>query len=208
MGFHAFTGCDQTRKFCGKSKLTCWKIFTAANENIINAFQRFDDNEDDAMDSVRERLVQFVIKLYCEEVPKKNLTLIEARWYLYSKYHDFDRFPPTAAVLKYKILKTQLMCLIWKSSHVKIATSPDPEDYGWEMKDDKHLPIMTDQLPAPGAVIEMSLSKCRTGLKTMWCKCYKNQLGCTEMLLCANCENNGDESNKFWSDDGETDDIL
>ena len=76
------------------------------------------------------------------------------------------------------------------------------------MKDDEYLTIMTDQLPAPDAVIEMSLCECRAGCKTMRCKCYKNQLECTEMCLCANFDNNGDESDKFWSEDEETDDIL
>ena len=28
VGFHAFTGCDQTSKFCRKSKLTRWKVLT------------------------------------------------------------------------------------------------------------------------------------------------------------------------------------
>lgn len=76
------------------------------------------------------------------------------------------------------------------------------------MKDHEHLPIMTDQLPVPDAVIEMNLCKYRTGCNTMLCKCDKNQLGSIEICLCANCKNNGDESDKFWSDDGETDYIL
>ena len=75
------------------------------------------------------------------------------------------------------------------------------------MKDNKYLPIMTYQLPAPDAVIEMNLCKCRTGCTTMRCKCYKNQVGCTEICLSANCENNGDESDKFWRDDEETDNM-
>ena len=49
---------------CRKSKLTCWNIFAAANENIINAFQRLGDNEDDTMDLIRDGLVHFFIKLY------------------------------------------------------------------------------------------------------------------------------------------------
>ena len=140
------------------------KVFTAANENIINAFKRLGDNEDDTIDSIRKGLVPFVIKLYFKQLPKKDLTLAETRWYLYSKYQDSDRLSPTGAMLKYKILRTQLMCLIWKSSHLQKPTSPDPENYGWEMKDDEYLPIMTDQLPAPDAVIKLSLCKCRNGL--------------------------------------------
>ena len=72
-------------KLADFGKLTCWKVFTAANENIINAFQRLTDNEDHTVDSIRDRLVQFVIKFYCKQVPKKGLTLAEARWYLFSK---------------------------------------------------------------------------------------------------------------------------
>ena len=66
LGFDGFTACYQTRKFCGMSKLTCWKILTTANKNIINNFQTLGDNEDDTVDSIRDGLVQFVIKLYCK----------------------------------------------------------------------------------------------------------------------------------------------
>ena len=48
--FHAFTGCDQTSKFCRKFKLTCCKVFRAAHKNIIYTFQRLGDNEADTLD--------------------------------------------------------------------------------------------------------------------------------------------------------------
>ena len=38
LGFHAFTGRDQISRFTGKSKLTCWKVFKSASENILKAF--------------------------------------------------------------------------------------------------------------------------------------------------------------------------
>ena len=63
------------------------------------------------MNSIRDGQVQFVIKLY-KQVPKKDLTLAEARWYLFSKYQDSNRFLSSADTLKYKILRTQLMFLI------------------------------------------------------------------------------------------------
>ena len=83
LDFHGITGCDQTSKFVGKFKLTCWRVFTVVNENIINAFQILCDNEVETMVSLSDGLVQFVIKLYCKQVTK-DLTLAEARWYLYS----------------------------------------------------------------------------------------------------------------------------
>lgn len=82
------------------------------------------------MDSIRERLVQFVIKLYFWQVPKKDLTLAETSWYLHSKYQDSDRLSLTAATLKYEILRTRQLCLIWRSSNLQKPKSPDPENYG------------------------------------------------------------------------------
>ena len=37
-GFHAFTGADQTGRFAGKGKLTCWKTFLSVPNYIKEAF--------------------------------------------------------------------------------------------------------------------------------------------------------------------------
>ena len=37
LGFHTFTGCDQTRGFMEKSKTIRWKNFTSAGENTLKA---------------------------------------------------------------------------------------------------------------------------------------------------------------------------
>ena len=39
LGFHAFTGCDVTCKFYGKSKLTCWKVFMKSSSDVLEAFK-------------------------------------------------------------------------------------------------------------------------------------------------------------------------
>ena len=38
LGFHAFTGCDYTSKFNGKSKKTCWKTCLVTREDMLAAF--------------------------------------------------------------------------------------------------------------------------------------------------------------------------
>ena len=106
LGFHAFTGCDQTSRFCGKSKLTCWKVFKTANMNIVEAFQRIGNCEKDSVDSVQDGLTQFVVNTYCNQLQKDGITLAETRWHLYSKFQDSDKLPMTAAALKHKILRT------------------------------------------------------------------------------------------------------
>ena len=42
-------GKNEDQPLNASSKLTCWKVFTVANKNIINTFQRLGDNEDDTM---------------------------------------------------------------------------------------------------------------------------------------------------------------
>ena len=60
-------------------------------------------------------------------------------------------------------------------------------------------PIMTDNLPAPLALIELSIYNCKGGCSTRRCKCFKNSLVCTDMCKCSAC-NNGDT---FEDDDQE-----
>ena len=50
LGFHAFTGCDQTSKFNGISKRSCWKVFVKSDETVIKAFQKI--GQDDFDDSL------------------------------------------------------------------------------------------------------------------------------------------------------------
>ena len=47
LGFHAFTGCDTTSKFLGKTKLSCWRTFIIASPHILEAFKHLGKLETD-----------------------------------------------------------------------------------------------------------------------------------------------------------------
>ena len=51
------------------------------------------------------------------------------------------------------------------------------------------MPILTYELPAPLAFIELSICSCKTKCATNRCKCRKNALQCTDMCKCVDCEN-------------------
>ena len=53
---------------------------------------------------------------------------------------------------------------------------------------------MTTNLPAPKSVIELNVCKCKTGCKTNRCLCLKNDMKCSDMCLCINCENGEDDN--------------
>ena len=91
--------------------------------------------------------------------------------------------------LQYKILRSHLICSIWKSADKKHPVELDVLSYGWERNEDGLLvATMTDKPPAPEAIIEISFCKCVTGCNNMRCKCKKNQLICSEL-----CENDNDD---------------
>ena len=73
------------------------------------------------------------------------------------------------------------------------------------------MPVLTDMPPVSEQVIEVSSCKCKTGCNMMRCKCKKNNMVCTEMYLCVECQNDDEEegvnNNPSWSedeDDGES----
>ena len=47
---------------------------------------------------------------------------------------------------------------------------------------------MTTNPPAPDSIMELISCGCKTGCQTDRCRCRKNELLCTEMCRCKNCE--------------------
>ena len=193
LGFHTFTGCDQTGKFNTKSKLTCWKVFEKADESILNAFASLGSEENLPTLEVLEHLERFVCMLYGCKKQSNIDSLPDLRWHMFSKCQsEIEKLPPTQSALKYKIFRGHYCSIVLKRSHQAIQNLPSPENYGWEISEELLKPILTDNLPAPEAIIELSFCGCQTKCSTNRCKCYKHQLNCTDMCKCNNCDNTGD----------------
>ena len=126
--------------------------------------------------------------------PATIKTIPELRWYLFSKFqNDISDLPPTTAALKYKIFRCHFVVLVLRKSLLAIQALPSPLNYGWESNGDAYKVIMTDELPAPVALIELSVCSCKTNCVTNRCKCRKNNLQCTDMCKCMDCDNDGSE---------------
>ena len=63
-GFHTFTGCDQTGKFSGFGKLSCWTTLMSSSKKVLDAFQEL-GLPDDPNNSLLDALEHFVVQLYC-----------------------------------------------------------------------------------------------------------------------------------------------
>ena len=70
LGFHSFTGCDQTAKFYGKSKLGCWKTFFHSPPEVLVVFSQLGGEPDEFLPCALDGLSLFILDLYCKSRPK------------------------------------------------------------------------------------------------------------------------------------------
>ena len=82
--------------------------------------------------------------------------------------------------------------MVLKCAHLPIQNLPSPEGYGWELNSSLLDPIMTDNLPAPIGLIELSVCNCESRCASKRCRCLKNNLVCTDMCKCQNYKNADD----------------
>ena len=66
LGFHAITGCDQTGKFYGFSKLGCWKTFLSSSSDVLKSLQNLGGELED---DTKQNLEIFVLNLYSKNRP-------------------------------------------------------------------------------------------------------------------------------------------
>jgi hypothetical protein len=88
------------------------------------------------------------------------------------------------SALKYKIFRSHIVARTLKRSHLPLQDLPSPQNYGWELNNTSLEPMMTDNLPAPLALIELIACGCNGDCGTQRCKCFKNNLVCTDMCKC------------------------
>ena len=80
LGFHAFTGCDQTGKFYGKTKAFCWKTLIESSDEELAALQKLGESEELPTEDMILGLEAFTMRLYRQNVPHSVKSLSDMRW--------------------------------------------------------------------------------------------------------------------------------
>ena len=112
-------------------------------------------------------------------------------WFTFSKYqYNSETLFSTFGALKYKIFHSHYVTLTLECAVVSKQKLPSFLNYGWEIVKNNITPVMTDNLPALLALLELSVCSYKTGTKTNCCKCKKSGFTCTDMCNCVLCENN------------------
>lgn len=189
IGLHAFTGADWGGKFAGISKKKWMKEYLnlESSSDVVKTFQRLGDDSID-IDSVTNVQEDFVCTVYAKN--SKCRTVKELRWELFrSKNFEAEKLPPTLGALKPHIQRANLISIICKGYKQPQPHIPSLIDNGWEeTADGRVCPKKCLELPAPQAVVE--LVKCGCHYKcTNMCSCQKNNLPCTALCKCSDCDN-------------------
>ena len=190
LSFHAFTGCDVTCKFYGKSKLTCWKVFMKSSSDILEAFKELGNYFIDIPDVIINGLHEHVFNLYNGSKYQAR-DISELRWQMYIRLQvEQEMLPLTHSALYYKILRCHYTTQIWRNADKPVPSTSNPCNFGWRKNDSYLQPVLTDRKPFPDVITELTFCSCRKSCVTMRCSCKRNSFKCTEMCSCCNCENN------------------
>ena len=166
VGFHSFSGCDQIGTYHGISKARLLKLYLASTSDEVRCFSMLGEDDVD-MEALNGGLEQFLMKAYMT----KGIVVVsigELRWQLFSKKQlTSERLPSAMGALKWKILRSHYVTIVWKRSLLSFeAIYPDPLQFGWlsNPSGNAHLalvPILTDEPPVPQATLDMTDCGCK-----------------------------------------------
>jgi hypothetical protein len=86
-------------------------------------------------------------------------------------------------------MRANYQAIIWNNDIVANPNLPCPKDFGWKEDVGHLIPVMTNQLPAPEAVLQLIRCNCtKSFCATLKCKCKSNNLPCTDLCSCGSDE--------------------
>ena len=196
IGFHVFTGCDQTGKFSGKSKKECFKTFLECTSDDLVPFTLLGCDSGLTLDVVVRGLNMFVMNLYHKRRPDNITTIPSLRYHLFSRFQkSAEQLPPTEAALYQKILRSHYVTHVLRNALKACPDYLEPTLYGWALCENRFIPVTMDEMPAPLNLIELTMCGCeKTKCESNRCRCKKHEFCCTDVCQCRNCENTPDSN--------------
>ena len=100
-----------------------------------------------------------------------------------------ENLPPTTSAANLHSRRTYLQMMQWmrKDDHM------DPSEWGWAVQENRLVPLMMSNKPAPDVLLNIIRCNCATGCITLRCTCKRHMLECT--TACGhNCENTARDS--------------
>ncbi|CAB4045044.1 Hypothetical predicted protein, partial [Paramuricea clavata] len=121
----------------------------------------------------------------------KAQTVNDARYNLFTqgKFGE-DCLLPSKDALALHIDRCNYVSFIWRRCLNKEIGAPDFRNHGWEVDESGKVSVKwLSGLPAMDNILESSSCKCKTGCKTKRCGCKKEDMECTVLCFCFDCQN-------------------
>ena len=130
---------------------------------------------------------RFVVLLYGRTCPFNEVN--HARQSLFAQGNRvLDNIPPTQAALQEHVKQAAYQAgYVWGQTCVTHQELPSPANWGWQKVSDGWAPLWSSLPEAAKVCHELIHCKCKKACRGL-CKCYKANLSCTALCLCAgNC---------------------
>ena len=88
--------------------------------------------------------------------------------------------PPTSASAKQHCLRVYVQVQQWQ------GVDMDANGWGWAIRDERMVPVMTEMKPAPDYLLDAIHYSCKADCSTRQCSCRKYNLECSS--ACSECK--------------------
>ena len=192
LGYHAFTECVVTGRFSGKTKNSSFKLFLTLDKPILSSIAKLEQENLSKTDILN--LEHFVCMLYGA---KTKTTLKDLRWKLFTQNNaEGAQLPPTYHTFLPHVNRANFVAMCWsRSTSGFIGQSIFPRKMSY--------------ISSPIQILELVRCGCsKKPCSDRNCSCRKNNVNCTDLCGCDECENilresiiNGDDENDEENDD-------
>ena len=169
---HALLGCDTTSRIYGSGKATALKK-AMTNEHFRKQAQVFES----ATPTVEELVTageQAIVYVHGGNIGENLDDLLYKRFIekvaSSAAYVQGKNLPPTSAAAHYHSLRIYYQIQQWKGFEKTFKAT----DWGWSVKDNCHVPKMTDLQAAPAHLLSVIRCNCKKNSNSLRCICRKN----------------------------------
>ena len=201
-GLHAFTGCDTVSSFSRRGKYGAFKLVKSGHAQAMQRLGESLSTDDDLIGLCE----QFVCRMY----RKESFTSVNAlRYHLFctATTKSYADLPPTHDALVQHVRRSNFQAYLWKRC-LHNGEVPSPKGHGWDIKDNDISIVWTTLPAAPLALLELLRCGCLSGCSGARCRCFKNNVSCTDACQCKGCTNNTATTGAVTDADIEDDNLI
>ena len=111
--------------------------------------------------------------------------------------------PPTTSATTQHSLRVYFQVQLWKDERVSEMI---PQDWGWELRNERLVPVHTNMPPAPSHLLRVIRCNCKSDCASSRCSCRKHGLDCSPG--CGECRGVSCTNSPQADFEGDAQDVL